>query len=290
MLESLDNHVSCKQMAPSSQQLVLKCYNLILIWSVFALRHWQFRLNTTKILSMFFILFFLKKYGQCLIMSSFPYETCSLWFGDDYVPIPWQPACFMKDMLSFPSPVPLLLRATVPFSFVTSLHWWTDHIFASKTEQPCAQISYVLAVSFTKSLKHLLVAFTNVWRHAWNVFCSVSIYLPNISACLARAALTTVSMSDLFQCRILHFQVEKIIALAVFPKLAYYSVEYGNCLRIAVAGVRIKVHKKMSPRCFKHAFVTKTILSITAGKWKRVFCPFVKKMQIYLLFNFVSNR
>ena len=105
----------------------------------------------------------------------------------------------------------------------------------------------------------------------------MSICLPNISACLARAALTTVSMSDLFQCRILHFQVEKIIALAVFPKLAYYCGEYGNCLRIAVAGVRIKVHQKMSPRCFKHAFVTKTILSITAGKWKRGLLPICEK-------------
>ena len=38
-----------------------------------------------------------------------------------------------------------------------------DHVnFFLKTEQPCAQISYVLAVSFTKSLKHLLAAFTNI--------------------------------------------------------------------------------------------------------------------------------
>ena len=34
--------------------------------------------------------------------------------------------------------------------------------FFLKTEQACAQISYVLVVSFIKSLKHLLVAFSNV--------------------------------------------------------------------------------------------------------------------------------
>ena len=117
------------------------------------------------------------------------------------------------------------------------------------------------------------------------MFCCMSICLPNISACLARAALTTVSMSDLFQCRILHFQVEKIIAPAVVPMLAFYCCEYGNCLLIGNGGRSNKGSPKKVPTLFQtcscyHGLVIcpKICCPSQQESGKRVFCPIVKNI------------